>query len=125
MFVQSIFLDILALFIYFSGPGPRPSLAVVRVRVAASQLSAPGGGLSLPGPEDRGQLVTVPVRGRLEVGGRLRVLWLSLPGSLKSGSEVLYHLYYDPETHDHIRDEYDSENRGCDGQCYGLSDESE
>ena len=124
MFVQSIFLDILALFIYFSGPGPRPSLAVVRVRVTASQLSAPGGGLSLPGPEDRGQLVTVPVRGRLEVGGRLRVLWLSLPGSLKSGSEVLYHLYYDPETHDHIRDQYYPEDRGCDGPCYGLSDES-
>ena len=124
MFVQSIFLDILALFIYFSGPGARPSLAVVRVRVTASQLSAPGGGLGLPGPEDRGQLVTVAVRGRLEAGGRLRVLRLSLPDSVKSWSEVLHHLHHDQETNDHFRDEYDLENRGCDGLCYGLSDES-
>ena len=113
MFVQSIFLDILALFIYFPGPGPRPSLAVVRVRVTASQLEAPGGGLSLPGPEDRGQLVTVAVRGRLEAGGRLRVLRLSLPGSLESGSDVLHHLHHDPETHD-IRDHHHPEDRGCD-----------
>ena len=52
-------------FSHFSGRGPGASLAVVGVWVAASQLAAPGG-LGLPRPQDRGQLVTVAVRGRLE-----------------------------------------------------------